>query len=138
MILEEWFNSNISKPNANRHQKNELALKTSLTPKQISNWLLKKRKKLNSKNKENVNRLSTKDKIFLKNFFKNVSKRPTDDQISEQCQSTVLVDKKILSWLHQNVLRTRIWGLKKNLKRINFFYFFSFLFWLFSINIKKH
>ncbi|CAF1050574.1 unnamed protein product, partial [Brachionus calyciflorus] len=99
LIREEWLKSNESNPCASRHQKKVLAFQTNLTTKQITSWLYHNRKKSKSKKEKiNRNRLSTKQKIFLVNYFKNVSKRPIEEEITKISQTTGIKEKKIICW----------------------------------------
>lgn len=99
LVLEDWFFQNIKKPYASRKQKIELAERTSLSISQVSNWLLNKRKRFKKKKfKTSSNRLSTKAKLTLSEYFMNISKRPDEDEIAILSIKTGLDIKRITTW----------------------------------------
>lgn len=94
--MEDWFQENIQKPYANRKEKEELSKKTNLKFKQISNWLMYRRKKLK---KVNFNEhLSLKNKIILNEFFNNQNRRPDRSELTKLQEMTALSRKRIIAW----------------------------------------
>ncbi len=71
-ILESWFNSNKNDPYPSRITKQTLAKETNITYDQVTNWF-KHRRKNNRISRKIIfsKRLSTEQKLLLKDFFKN-------------------------------------------------------------------
>ena len=101
MILLEWFEKNSINPYANKQTKKQLAEETGIPISQISAWLKNQRHKT-STNKENFtcNRLSTKEKIVLKEFFDNVTMRPDILEIKKLSSQLNRPERKIASCFH--------------------------------------
>lgn len=103
MILLEWFKQNSINPYANKQTKKQLSEETGIPISQISAWLKNQRAKT-SKNKENntCNRLSTKEKIVLKDYFENVNRRPDILEIQRLSSQLNRPERKISSWFSYN------------------------------------
>lgn len=98
-ILELWFSQNILYPYANKETKKELSDKTNLSVKQITQWLINQRKKIQKKkSKKRDQRLSTSQKLFLNEYFKNSSQKPDAEEILKISKKTGIDSKKIYFW----------------------------------------
>ena len=81
-LLEEWFQSHISQPYPNHNTKVVLSNQTNYSVAKIGKWFRNRRNKLNNiKSSENKNQLSLKSKIIISDFFVNVNKNPTNEQL---------------------------------------------------------
>jgi len=97
-ILETWFNSNKNDPYPSRITKQTLAKETNITYDQVTNWFKHRRK--NNRNSRKIifsKRLTTEQKLLLKDFFKN-SNYPKKSDVEELEKKTNLTEKKIRKW----------------------------------------
>ncbi len=92
-ILDDWVKEN---PHLKAQKQDFLILseKTNLTKIQISRWLTRQR----NKKQEKITKISPQTKLILLNHFKNVSRKPSQEEIFNLQKQTGIESKKIINW----------------------------------------
>lgn len=85
-----------------------MAEHTNLTVNQVNRWLMNQRVNLKKKRSGIVsNRLTTKQKEVLNNFFENKTTKPSKDQIDFLSREINLSEKKLLKWFAKERFRKK-------------------------------
>ena len=94
MILEEWFQLNPQSIYPTTQEKRELARRANLKLIQITTWFKNKRKSIFLKH----NRLTLANKIILLNYFNNINKKPSLNELTYLSVQIGRPENKIRKW----------------------------------------
>lgn len=104
-ILQEWYEQNKEKPYASKQTRIELAQKTNLSVKSVSNWLRNKRK---NKKIPNEKRITLESRIFLHEYFEKHCQQPNKEEIITLSQTTGLSVSKVRAWFAKERFKKKL------------------------------